>query len=433
MSQNAQKVGIFAWYFKSNLLMRILFGLIIGAVLGIIFQSNDTLISVFSPFGDLFIRLLKMIVVPVIMCTLITGTSSIAPSNLGRIGIKVVFFYLLTSFFAIVVGLLIGGIIDPGSGLSLVGDGVGGKDLKSPSLITILLNIVPTNPFNAFSSGNVLSVICFSLFFGIALAFLKDTQEAKMKEAADVVSKFFEGVTEIMFKIVHWIMQYAPIGVFALIFTVFSKNGAQAFGPLANVTFSVYLALIFQGVVVYGILAFFFKLSPIKFFKKVRPPMVTAFVTRSSGGTLPVSMESAEESMGISRGVYGFTLPIGATINMDGTTIYLGVCAIFIANAIGMPLTFSQQSVVVLTAVLASIGTAGVPGAGALMLLMVLESVGLKVEAGSVVAIAYGMIFGIDAILDMGRTSMNVVGDMLATAVIAKSENEMDMEIWNKD
>lgn len=433
MSENTQKVGVFAWYFKSNLLMRILFGLIIGAIFGIVFQSNDTLIAVFSPFGDLFIRLLKMIVVPVIMCTLITGTSSIAPSHLGRVGVKVVLFYLLTSFFAIVAGLLIGGLIDPGSGLSLVGDGVGGKDLKSPSLITILLNIVPTNPFNAFSSGNVLSVICFSLFFGIALAFLKDSQEERMREAADVVSKFFEGVTEIMFKIVHWIMQYAPIGVFALIFTVFSKNGAQAFGPLASVTFSVYLALIFQGVVVYGILAFFFKLSPIKFFKKVRPPMVTAFVTRSSGGTLPVSMESAEESMGISRGVYGFTLPIGATINMDGTTIYLGVCAIFIANAIGMPLSFSQQSVVVLTAVLASIGTAGVPGAGAIMLLMVLESVGLKVEAGSVVAIAYGMIFGIDAILDMGRTSMNVVGDMLATAIIAKSEDEMDMEIWNKD
>lgn len=427
------KSGIFAWYFRSNLLVRILFGLIFGAILGVIFQSNSTLIAFLSPFGDLFIRLLKMIVVPVIMCTLITGTSSIAPSHLGRIGIKVVLFYLLTSFFAIVVGLLVGGVIDPGSGLSLVGDGAGGKDLKSPSLVSILLNIVPTNPFDAFSSGDVLSVICFSLFFGIALAFLKDSQEARLKEAADIVSKFFEGVTEIMFKIVHWIMQYAPIGVFALIFTVFSKNGAQAFGPLASVTFSVYVALIFQGIVVYGLLAFFFRLSPLKFYKKVRPPMVTAFVTRSSGGTLPVSMETAEESMGISRGVYGFTLPIGATINMDGTTIYLGVCAIFIANAIGMPLTFSQQSVVVLTAVLASIGTAGVPGAGALMLLMVLESVGLKVEAGSVVAIAYGMIFGIDAILDMGRTSMNVVGDMLATAVVAKSEDEMDMEIWNKD
>ncbi len=295
------------------------------------------------------------------------------------------------------------------------------------------MGIIPKNPFSALSNGTVLSVICFSLFFGIALAYLKDSDDKEIKDSAMVVSKFFEGCTQIMFKIIHWIMEYAPIGVFALIYTVFAKQGATAFGPLANVTLTVYLALIFQGLVIYGIIAYLFKICPYRFFKKVRPPMITAFVTRSSGGTLPVSMETAEEDMGIKKGVYSFTLPIGATINMDGTTIYLGVCAMFIANAVGIDLNFSQQSVIVLTAVLASIGTAGVPGAGAIMLLMVLDSIGLKVESGSAVAAAYAMIFGIDALLDMGRTSMNVTGDMLGTALVAKSEGDMDMEIWKKD
>ena len=197
-------------------------------------------------------------------------------------------------------------------------------------------------------------------------------------------------------------------------------------------TISVYIGLLLQIVLVYCVICVIYKLSPIKFLKKVRPPMVTAFVTRSSGATIPVSMETAEKDMGVPRSIFGFTIPVGATINMDGTTIYLGVCAIFIANIVGVPLNFSQQLTVVLTAVLASIGTAGVPGAGAIMLLMVLESVGLKVEAGSVVAIAYGMILGIDAILDMGRTSMNVVGDMVGAVIVAKSENELDMEVWNR-
>lgn len=433
MSTSTKK-GMFDWYFKSNLLLRILIGLILGAICGLLFSGNESLIAFFKPFGDVFIRLLKMIVIPVIAMTLISGTSSISPKSLGRIGVKIIIFYIVTSFFAICMGLFFGNLLSPGEGLKLAGDmAAAGKELTPPpSLINLLVGIIPKNPFSAFSNGVVLSVICFSLFFGIALAFLKDSEDAEIKEQAMVVSKFFEGCTQIMFKIIHWIMEYAPIGVFALIFIVFSKNGAAAFGPLASVTFTVYLALIVQGVLIYGIIAYIFKLPTLKFFKKVRSPMITAFVTRSSGGTLPVSMETADEEMGVKKGVYSFTLPIGATINMDGTTIYLGVCAMFIANAVGIPLTFSQQSVIILTAVLASIGTAGVPGAGAIMLLMVLDSVGLKVETGSAVAAAYAMIFGIDALLDMGRTSMNVVGDMLGTAVVAKSEGDMDMKAWDK-
>ncbi|MGB2551895.1 dicarboxylate/amino acid:cation symporter [Campylobacter sp. MOP51] len=425
------KKGILDFYFKSNLLLRILIGLVLGAIFGMIFQNAGGAIEILKPFGDLFIRLLKMIVLPVIVCTLIVGASSISPSHLGKVGVKVIAFYMFTSLCAIVIGLAVGSILQPGVGLELATNvASAGKEVKAPGLIDILLNIIPTNPFEAIAKGEVLPTICFCLFFGIALAFSLDSENEQVRNSAKIVFSFFEGMNSIMFKVVHWVMQYAPIGVFALIFIVFSKSGAEAFGPLINVTVSVYVGLILQILLVYCVICVFIRLSPIKFLSKVRPPMITAFVTRSSGATLPISMETAEKDMGVPRGVYGFTLPVGATINMDGTTIYLGVCAIFVANVVGMPLDFSQQLTVVITAVLASIGTAGVPGAGAIMLLMVLESVGLKVEAGSVIAIAYGMILGIDAVLDMGRTSMNVVGDMMGAIFVAKSEKELDEKLW---
>ncbi|MDP8098268.1 dicarboxylate/amino acid:cation symporter [Pasteurella atlantica] len=426
-----QKKSIFSWYFNSNLLIRILCGLILGGIVGILFSDNKDIIPYISPFGDVFIRLLKMIVLPVIVASLVVGAASIEPSRLGKIGIKILAFYILTSFFAIIVGLFFGQIFSPGEGLNLVGsaDAVA-KTTTAPTLVEVFTNMIPKNPFGAISNGKVLPTIIFCLFFGLSLAHCRESEQENIKKSAEVVYNFFEGVNEIIFKVVAWIMQYAPIGVFALIFTVFAKNGSAAFGPLLDVTGTVYAALITQGLVVYGVLAILFKLNPFKFFKRVIQPMVTAFVTRSSGGTLAVSMETAEHQMGIHRNVYGFTLPIGATINMDGTTIYLGVCAMFIANAVGIPLDFSAQATIIITAVLASIGTAGVPGAGAIMLIMVLESVGLKIEEGSAVAAAYAMIFGIDALLDMGRTSMNVVGDMLGTTVVAKSENEMDMSKW---
>ena len=227
-------------------------------------------------------------------------------------------------------------------------------------------------------------------------------------------------------------MLYAPIGVFFLIFQVFTQQGADAFGPLLHVTLAVYIGLVLQIFVVYMLICAAFKINPVLFLKKVYEPWLTAFVTRSSGGTLPVSMDTAERKMGISKGVYSFTLPLGATINMDGTTIYLGVCATFIANAVGMPLDASQQMTVIITAVLASIGTAGVPGAGAIMLIMVMNSVNLDVTQGNV-KLAYAMILGIDALLDMGRTSMNIVGDLCGTCVVANLEDEMDPSFWTTE
>ncbi len=429
---------------RKRLLWAILIGLILGGVVGAIFAFmpegepggaktiKDYALMVASPLGSLFINLLKMIVTPVIIFTLISGVASIAPSRLGKVGVKIIIFYLVTSLMAIVVGLSVGNIMQPGTSIQLAETTSNIEAKTAPSLVETFMAIVPTNPFEAIAKGDVLPIIFFSIFFGLALAFARDSKDAKIKEDADIVYKFFDGCAQVIFKVVGWVMLYAPIGVFFLIFQVFASQGAKAFGPLLHVTASVYLGLALQMFVVYMLICAAFKISPLQFLKKIYEPWLTAFVTRSSGGTLPVSMNTAEHKMGISKGVYSFTLPLGATINMDGTTIYLGVCAFFIANANQVDLSVAQQMTIILTAVLASIGTAGVPGAGAIMLIMVLNSINLDVQSGNV-KLAYAMILGIDALLDMGRTSMNIVGDLCGTCVVAKLEDEMDPSFWNSE
>ncbi|MDI3532768.1 MAG: hypothetical protein PWR28_1113 [Synergistaceae bacterium] len=426
MNGEEEKKGFMDWYFKSNLLMRILVGLILGATVGLL--AGPYILWV-QPFGDLFIRLLKMITVPVIFFSLIVGTASISPKKLGRVGIKIILYYLVTTVFAVAIGLIFANLFKPGAGLELAVGEAAGKELTRPSIINTLLAIVPTNPVEALAKGDVLPIIFFAIFFGIGLAVLRESEKEDIKSAADVVFTFANGAVEVMYRVVGWVLQYAPIGVFALIAVVFAKQGPKVVGPLALVTLTVYIALAVHVLVVYGTFLRVFGLRLGKFLKMAREAMITAFVTRSSSGTLPVTMKNTE-NMGVPRGIYSFTLPLGATINMDGTCIYQGVCALFVAFAIGRQLAFSEQMIVVLTATLASIGTAGVPGAGAIMLLLVLDSVGLPVEPGSAVAAAYAMILGIDAILDMGRTCMNVTGDMAGTAVVAKSEGELDITNW---
>lgn len=426
---------VFGWYFKSNLAYRILGALVIGSIIGmivpkgVILFGNTTLLSIIAPFGDLFIRLLKMIIVPIIVASLIMGTSSIEPSKLGRVGGKAVFFYFITTLFAIVIGLACAFVFSPGSGLDLSDASVAvSKTATAPSINEIFLSIVPTNPISSMANTDVLAIICFCIFFGVGLAFCKESSDERIKNSANTVFNFFDGVSEIMFKMVRWIMEYAPIGVFALMFAVFNKSGAGAFSSLANVTIALYVGLALQVILVYCGICLIMKLNPVDFIKKVKDPMLTAFVTRSSNATLPISMDTAEHKMGVPKGVYSFVLPVGATVNMNGTTVYLGVCSLFIANACGIDLTMGHYITIIITSILAAIGTAGIPGAGAIMLLLILESIGLKVEGN--VAIAYGMILGIDAVLDMGRTSMNVVGDVVASIWVAKTEGELDESKW---
>ena len=429
------KKGILGWYFGSNLLARILIGLVLGAVAGIILGFSPDSVKPYVDnvkfFGDLFVRLLKMIVVPVIFFSLIAGAASIAPSRLGRMGVKIMVYYLFTSALAVVIGLVFANIFQPGAGFNIVGTAnAAGKAAAAPKIADILLNIVPTNPVESLAKGDVLPIIFFAVLFGIAVSYVKDSTNAALAKAAGTLFDVCNAAAETMYKVVHGIMQYAPIGVFVLISIVFAQQGPKAIGPLLVVTLTVYLGLLVHLVGVYGGFMAIFQLGFIKFLKGANEAMITAFVTRSSSGTLPVTMRVSEEKLGIPRNISSFTLPLGATINMDGTAIYLGVCAMFIGYATGNPLTFNQQLTVVITATLASIGTAGVPGAGAIMLLMVLESIGLKVEAGSAVAAAYAMILGIDALLDMGRTSLNVTGDIAGSAIVAKTEKELDMKFW---
>ncbi len=432
----AEKKGMLDWYFKSNLLSRIMIALIGGVVVGIALGYGDPattkeFVDNTKFLGDIFIRLLKMIVVPVILFSLIGGAASIAPSKLGRIGVKIIAFYMATSALSVALGLFFANLLQPGSGMNLVGStGLAGKAAQAPSLATVFMNIIPTNPAESLAKGDVLPIIFFAMLFGLSIAFLRDAKDATVVKGANTLYEVINAAAETMYKIVHGIMQYAPIGVFFLIAIVFAQQGAKALGPLLLVTLTVYLALIALTIIGYGGLLAVFRLGFFKFMKGANEALITAFVTRSSSGTLPVTMRVSEEKLGIPRSISSFTLPLGATINMNGTAIYLGVCAMFVGYAIGQPLTFAQQMTVVTTATLAAIGTAGVPGAGAIMLLMVLESVGLKVEAGSAVAAAYAMILGIDALLDMGRTCLNVGGDMVCTAIVAKGEGELDMEKW---
>lgn len=431
-----EKKGMFDWYFKSNLLARIMIALVAGVVVGIALGFGDpattkAFVDNTKIFGDIFIRLLKMIIVPVILFSLIGGAASIAPSKLGRVGAKIIAFYMATSALSVALGLFFANLLQPGAGMNLVGTtGIAGKVAEAPSLATVFMNIIPTNPAESLAKGDVLPIIFFAMLFGLAISFLKDSKDESLIRGAGSLHDIVNAAAETMYKIVNGIMQYAPVGVFFLIAIVFAQQGAKALGPLLLVTLTVYLALIALTIIGYGGLLAVFRLGFFKFLKGANEAMLTAFVTRSSNATLPVTMRVSEEKLGIPRSISAFTLPLGATINMNGTAIYLGVCAMFIGYAIGQPLTFTQQMTVVTTATLAAIGTAGVPGAGAIMLLMVLESIGLKVEAGSAVAAGYAMILGIDALLDMGRTCLNVTGDIVCTAIVAKGENEMDMEKW---
>ncbi|OYT51914.1 MAG: dicarboxylate/amino acid:cation symporter [Desulfurococcales archaeon ex4484_204] len=420
----------FRKYLEYPIIYKILIGFVLGIVVGAVVGMP---IAYLKPLGDLFIRLLKMIVAPIILFSLVVGAASISPARLGRVGVKIVIYYLITSAIAVLIGLGMANLFKPGVGLHLAGEAKAITVKPPPSIVDVLLNIVPTNPFAALTEGKVLQIIFFAIVLGIAIAYLKESKIERVSKAADTVFRIFDGLAEAIYKIVRGILQYAPIGVFALIGYVVAKYGPGVLGPLAIVVIALYVGLFIHIFLVYGGILSAFKISLVKFLKGAKEAMLTAFVTRSSSGTLPVTMAAAEENLRIGRSVYSFTLPLGATINMDGTAMYQAISTIFIANALGVPLTPVQQLLIVITAVLASIGTAGVPGAGLIMLAMVLEAVGLPLTDPSV-ALAYSMIAGIDVILDMGRTMVNVTGDLAGTTIVAKTEKEIDLKsgVWSK-
>lgn len=395
-----------------NLSTKILIGLGLGVLAGLAIGAQGVAFAKtwIAPFGTIFLNLIKMIIVPLVFSSLIVGVCGLGDvKKIGRIGTKTVAYYLATTAFAIVLGLALGTILVPGAGLSMPGAEVKAAAKAAPPIMSVIVDIFPSNPMDAMLKANMLQIIVFALFLGVGIAMVGDR--------AKTVYNFFDGLAEVCYKIVGIIMIFAPFGVFALIAPVVAANGPSVLLPLLKVVIAVYLGCALHTVFVYGgMLQLIGKISPLKFFKGLLPAQLVAFSTCSSSATLPVNMECVQK-MGVSKEISSFVLPLGATINMDGTALYQGVCALFIAQIYGIELTSAQYMTIILTGTLASIGTAGVPGAGLIMLTMVLQSVGLPLEGIALVA-------GIDRVLDMPRTTVNITGDAVVSYLIEKSEGK---------
>ena len=382
---------------RVSLTVKIFISMILGVVLGIVLQNNGFILDYIRPFGTVYLNLIKMVVIPVVLLSVIQGVVSLKSiKKVGTMGIGTVFYYLLTTALAIALGLVFANLLDVGAGYVISGEKPDYSIPDTPRLGDTFVNIFPSNIFMAFSEGNMLQIIVIAILlsFGIILA------GEKGKKASELIDSF----SEVFFKIMNIIINLAPIGVFALICPVIAGNGINVLVPLLKVLLVAYLSYLVHMIFVYsalvGALA---KISPVKFFKNMIKPVLFAFSSASSVGTLPFNIE-AVRNLGCRKEVYSFVLPLGATLNMDGTAIYQGVCAVFIARIFGINLDFSSQITIILTATLASIGTAGVPGSGMIMLSMVLQSVGLPLEGIALLA-------GIDRNLDMGRTVVNITGD----------------------
>jgi len=424
MENVPKKKSFFRAYLDFNVLYKILIGLVIGAIAGIILASSGVteLPKWISMFGTIFTRLLKMIIIPIIVGSLVVGASSVSPANVGKVGIRIIIIYLITSAIGVCIGLLMGALFKPQAELAAVTELAAEAEgkLADTNVWQVIAEIIPTSVLSALVNEVVLQVIFFALLFGICLSYMKVSDDERIRKISTTTYEIFDCLSEIMMKIVSGIMQYAPIGVAVLIAEVFAKNGAKVAGALGIVTVACFLGYLIHIVLVYGGLLKIFKIRIGTFIKEARTPFITAFVTRSSNGTLPTSFQAAE-NLGVHKEVYAFSLPLGATINMDGTAIYQGVCATFLVlSCYGRSFTGGEIGMIILLATLASIGTAGVPGAGAIMLAMVMQGINMPIEPGTVIAGAYAMILGIDAILDMGRTALNVTGDLTCTCCIAK-------------
>ncbi len=412
---------------KFQLYTKIFIGLLLGLVFGILASQFgfSVFVTVYiKPIGSIFIRLISMIVVPLVFASLLVGTASLNDiRKLGRIGTKTIAYYLCTTAIAITIGLLLVNTFKPGEALSpqtrtrleQAGRTEADKQIeaiKKPKITDTLLQIVPTNPVKAFTEGKMLQIIFFAIMLGIALTVVPD-------DRAQPVINFFDTLNDAMIQVVHIIMKLAPYGVFALIAAVVGDFGLDILPLLLKYALVVIAGLILHAAVTYSLaIKTFSKLKIAAFYRGIRPAQLIAFSSGSSSATLPVTMECAEKNLGVSREVSSFALPLGATINMDGTALYQAVSAVFIAQVYNMDLGLTGQLTILLTATLASIGTAGAPGVGIIMLAMVLESIGIPLDG-------IALILGVERIIDMCRTAVNVTGDLSCAVVVSSNENEL--------
>ncbi|WP_349408875.1 dicarboxylate/amino acid:cation symporter [Pseudalkalibacillus sp. SCS-8] len=409
-----------------KLSVKIIIGLVLGIIVGLLlnvfapgaFDPIDKF--VLSPVGKLFLNLIKMLVVPIVFFSIALGAAGIGdPKKLGRIGGKTIGYFLITTTIALTIALGLASIIQPGAG--------GGFDTENanfegsseaPPVVDTILNIIPTNPVDAMAQGEMLQIIAFAIFVGFAVAVLGEKTKA--------VRKLLEEGNEILMYLVNIVMILAPYGAFALIASAIGNFGLDALQAMGLYFGTVLLALLLHAVITYGTaVSTLGKMNPLSFFKAFAPAMSVAFSTSSSSGTLPVSMKTAQENLKVPKQISSFVQPLGATINMDGTAIMQGVATVFIAQVYAVDLSMADLITVVLTAVLASIGTAGVPGVGLIMLAMVLNQVGLPVEA-------IGLVLGVDRLLDMTRTAVNITGDASCAVIVTKSEEKHGASVDQK-
>lgn len=416
MLSRLKKISLGNW-----ILIGMLLGLIVGLLLN--FYVTDPFIkdivlmnNIFYLGGNLFIKLMKMLVVPLVFFSIVVGVASISDiRTIGSIGGTTILIYLITTALAVTIALMVGMFIQPGAGLHMSDIGGASNLTMNQTMTDTILNLVPDNPFSSLATGDMLPVIIFGLLIGIILA--------KLREETETFNKIFTEGNKIMMEMTSIVMKFAPIGVFCLMAKTFGGLGFDGILPLGKYFVCVLIGLAIQGFVVYpSLLVLFTRLNPIKFFKRFFSVMFFAFSSSTSNATIPLNMEKLHE-MGVSRDVSSFTIPLGATINMDGTAIMQGVAVMFAAQAYGIDLGTSALLTVIFTAVMASVGTAGVPSVGLVTLTMVFNSVGLPVQA-------IGVIFGIDHILDMFRTAINVTGDAICTIIVSFRNKAIDLDIY---
>lgn len=401
----------------TSLPMQMMYGLFLGIVVGAV-VSADFATAYLQPLGTLFIRLIRMIVVPLVLATLIAGSAGLgSAAKIGSIAIKTILVFMVTSAIAVAMGIIVANVIDPGVGLNISTQGLVAKNVSAPPLTKVLLDIVPINPIEAFAKGSMLQVIFFAVFFGFCLS--------TIGEAGKPLVDFFQLVGDVMIKMTNIVMLYAPIGVFGLIAFTVTRHGLAVLLPLGKLIITAFIATVLFVIICYLPIARAIGIKISAFVKGAFNPWLIGFTTCSSAAALAVNLESARK-MGASKAIASFAIPLGNTINMNGTSIYMGVCAIFAAEVYGMDLTVAEQLQVVLMGVLAAIGTAGVPGAGLIMTTAVFTQVGIPLEAVALIA-------GVDRILDMIRTSVNVLGDNLTALLVSKWEGQLGTDPIDAD
>lgn len=399
----------------NKIFIALLLGIINGSLFNIFIpELANYLLSAVSVIGSLFISSLKMLIVPVVFFSIVAGVTNLEDTtSLGRIGGKSILLYIFSTFIAITLALIFASLINPGANANFFLEEQ--LEIKEPPPISYIIeNLIPNNPLKALTDGNMLQIIIFAIILGITITKLKNENKNKLKEA-------FLSFNHLFLKMIDIIMFFAPYGVFFLILKTFMSQGFTAITELASYFFTVLVVLIIHFFLTYGLLILLFtKIRLIYFYTKMRKTILFAFSTASSAATIPITLKTVEEELGIDKSVASFSIPLGATINMDGTAIMQGVATVFIANAYGINLNISDFISVIMIATLASIGTAGVPGVGLIMLAMVLNQVGLPSEG-------IALIIGIDRLLDMTRTAVNVTGDATISCVVASSEKKIKL------